>query len=493
MGISEYVNNISTLFKNITLNALGVERDLYQLLEDKDVTRAISLMKDNDADVDNALKEYYPQKHKIMERKNKPRKNMSPYITCKLPRALQRYINEVELSFLFGNPMLWEREDGDEEAYTLFLNFIKSSRFNSTMRKVKRIAGSETEAAKLYHIYRNNENEVFIKPVVLARSTGYKLRPLFDQYGELVAFGYGYTVKNANGKNIEHWDIQTPQMIFECSHDALIGWNVTARPNPTGKINILYYQQRKAWDGVEPRIERIEDTDSKIGDTNNMFAEPIAFATADVVEMMKDPDSSGKLIKGTKDARFEYINPPAASELRDSEKRDLMDSVLFDSFTPNLSVEALTAMSGELSGVAVKRLMSLGYLKRSNLMEIYEEMVDREKNIIIAALKVQHPEMANKLDTLKIKFTFAEPFDEDKHTEWSSITGLYAGGLVSLERAVEMLSLTNSPQEEVDKIRMAATEQLMAEAELKAEQEQSQGVEPTQNPTEQTKPTEPTE
>ena len=117
MGVSDYVTNIVTLFKNVTLNALGVERDLYQLLEDKDISRAISLMQDNDKDVDNALKEYYPQQHEVMKRPNKPRKNMPPYITCKLPRAIQRYINEVELSFLFGNPIKWEKEDGDYEAF----------------------------------------------------------------------------------------------------------------------------------------------------------------------------------------------------------------------------------------------------------------------------------------------------------------------------------------------------------------------------------------
>ena len=485
MGVSDYVTNIVTLFKNVTLNALGVERDLYQLLEDKDITRAISLMQDNDKDVDNALKEYYPQQHEVMKRPNKPRKNMPPYVTCKLPRAIQRYINEVELSFLFGNPIKWEKEDGDDEAYKLFIDFIKSSRFNSNMRSVKRIAGSETESAKLYHIYRDEENNVYIKPVVLARSTGYKLRPLFDQYGDLVAFAYGYVVKSSNGKNVEHWDIHTPQVIFECSKDALIGWKVSPRENPTGKINVIYYKQKKAWDGVEQRIARIEDTDSKIGDTNNLFAEPIAFATADVVEMMDDPEASGKMIKSTKDGKFEYINPPAASELREAEKKDLMDSVLFDTFTPNLSVEALSSMSGELSGVAIKRLMSLAYLKRANLMEIYEEMLDREKNVIISALKVQHPEMANKLDTLKIRFTISEPFEEDKHTEWQSLSSLYGAGLVSLEKAVEMLALTKSPQEEIDRIKMAQMEKLMAEQELKAEQAQeAEQTEETEEETE---------
>lgn len=471
--MSEYVLNIATLFKNVALNALGVQRDIYQLMEDKDVSRAISLMQDNETDVDNALNEYYPQHHKVMHRPNKERKNLPAYITCKLPRALQRYINEVELFFLLGNPIQWKKDSGDDEAYKLFMDFIQTSRFDSNMRKVKRIAGSETECAKLYHIYKGDDNKVAIKPVVLARSTGYQLRPLFDQFGELIAFAYGYRVKTL-GKYVQHWDIQTPQIIFECSNDATIGWNVNARPNPTGKINVLYYKQPKAWDGVENRIERIEDTDSKIGDTNNYFADPIAFATADVINLMKEPDVSGKFIQGTgANSRFEYIQPPQASELRAAEKQDLHDTVFFDTFTPNLSFEKLVGM-GTLSGEAIKRAMVLGYMKRANRMEIYGEMIDREKNVIIAALKLQHPEMATKLNELKVSFSFAEPFGEDKQSQWQAITQLYAGGLVSLEKAVDMLSLTDAPQQEIDRIRMATTEQMMAKQELETERQQEQ-------------------
>ena len=54
------VQNIANYFRNIALNAIGVERDLYQLLNDSDVSRAISLMDDNTLDVDNAIKEYSP-------------------------------------------------------------------------------------------------------------------------------------------------------------------------------------------------------------------------------------------------------------------------------------------------------------------------------------------------------------------------------------------------------------------------------------------------
>ena len=438
----------------MALNAAGAERDLLQYIQDGDIASAISLMQDKDAEVDLALDEYNPQNHDVMKRPNKYRKGGDAYISEKLPRTRQRYINEVELFFLLGNPILWKKEDGDDEAFQLFTDFLKAQRFNANMRKAKRLAGAETQSAKLYHVYRDDRtNEMQVRTVVLARQTGYRLRPLFDQYGNLRAFAYGYTLTE-RGRNVQHWDIQTPDFLFYCKK-AAIGWDVQTFENPTGKINCIYYAQPKAWDGAEPRIKREEMLDSKVADTNNYFADPIASATADVIQSMADPNQIGKLIQltGTQ-SRFEYINPPQNSATRDAEKQDLNDSILFDTMTPDFSFEKIKGM-GTLSGDAIKNAMILGYIKRDNRKEVYEELVDREKNIVIAILKYLHPNMAERLDNLVVSFDFAEPFAEDKQKNWNSIAQLYQAGVISLETAVEMLALTDAPEEEIERIKAA--------------------------------------
>jgi len=438
----------------MVLNSSGVERNLYQLIQDRDVSTAISLMQNRDIEVDKALGEYNPQMHGVMKRPNKYRKGDDPYITEKLPRSRQRYINEVELFFLLGNPIKWKKNDGDDEAFTLFTNFMKRQRFDSNMRKAKRLAGAETESAKLYHIYRDERtNERHVKTVILARSEGYQLRPLFDQYKNLTAFAYGYKLKE-NGKTVQHWDIQTPDFLF-FTHRGTMGWEVETYQNPTGKINVLYYQQNKAWDGAEQRLNREEQLDSRIGDTNNYFADPIAAATADVINAMTDPNKPGKLIQLTGDrSKFEYVNPPQSSETQRAEKQDLNDSILFDTFTPDFSFEKIKGL-GTLSGDAIKNAMILGYIKRDNRKEIYDELVDREKNIIIAILKMLHPDKAKAFDSLDIEHEFAEPFTEDRQKTWESIGQLYQNGICSLEQAVTMLSLTDAPEEEIDRLKAA--------------------------------------
>lgn len=445
----------------MALNAAGADRDLLQYIQDGDIASAISLMQDKDAEVDLALDEYNPQTHDVMKRPNKYRKNDSPYISEKLPRTRQRYINEVELFFLLGNPILWKKEDGDDEAFKLFTDFLKAQRFNANMRKAKRLAGAETQSAKLYHIFREERtNEIQVKTVVLARQTGYRLRPLFDQYGNLRACAYGYTLTE-RGRNVQHWDIQTPDFLFYCKK-AAIGWDVQTFENPTKKINLIYYSQPKAWDGAEPRLKREEMLDSKVADTNNYFADPIASATADVIQSMADPNQIGKLIQLTgAQSRFEYINPPQNSATRDAEKQDLNDSILFDTMTPDFSFEKIKGM-GTLSGDAIKNAMILGYIKRDNRKEVYEELVDREKNLIISILKYLHPNMAEKLDKLSISFDFAEPFVQDKQKNWDAIASLYQAGVCSLENAVAMLALTDAPEEEIAKIKEAKVQEQTA-------------------------------
>ena len=452
--MTNYLQQILTYFRNMALNAAGAERDLLQYIQDGDIASAISLMQDKDAEVDLALDEYNPQTHDVMKRPNKYRKGGDAYISEKLPRTRQRYINEVELFFLLGNPILWKKEDGDDEAFKLFTDFLKAQRFNANMRKAKRLAGAETQSAKLYHVFRDDRtNEMQVRTVVLARQTGYRLRPLFDQYGNLRAFAYGYTLTE-RGRNVQHWDIQTPDFLFYCKK-AAIGWDVQTFENPTGKINCIYYAQPKAWDGAEPRIKREEMLDSKVADTNNYFADPIASATADVIQSMADPNQIGKLIQlSNTQSRFEYINPPQNSATRDAEKQDLNDSILFDTMTPDFSFEKIKGM-GTLSGDAIKNAMILGYIKRDNRKEVYEELVDREKNIVIAILKYLHPNMAERLDNLVISFDFAEPFAEDKQKNWNSIAQLYQARVISLETAVEMLALTDAPEEEIERIKAA--------------------------------------
>lgn len=458
--MTNYLQQILTYFRNKTLNSVGATRTFQQLLLDKDIERALSMLANHDDEVDNALKEYNPQTHEVMKRPNKYRKNDMPYISEKLPRTRQKYINEVELFFLFGRPIVWKKAAGKDEMFDLFKNFLTEQHFNSRIREIKRLAGAETEAALLFHIYRQGESEQKVKSLVLARSTGYRLRPLIDQYGNMTAFGYGYKL-NEGGKSVEHWDFQTSDLLVYAKH-AAVGWDVEIYPNPTGKINVIYFRQEKAWEGAQQRIAREEMLDSRTADTVNYYGDPIAMATADVIDNLADPDMPGKLIQmSSQQSRFEYLQPPQAPGLRAAEKEDLKQSILFDTFTPDFDFEKIRGM-GTLSGTAIKNSMILAYMKRERRIEIYEEMIARLKNLVIGILRFLNPTKGAELDELRVEFEFSEPFDSDKQSQWAAIAQLYTSGVMSLEEAVEQLAICDQPDAEIQRIKQAQQEKQAA-------------------------------
>lgn len=456
--MTETIKSVSDIIRNKVLNYMGVERDLAELLADKDINKVMAMLQNRDDEVNDALNEFTPELHEVMSRRDKVREGQDPYRVEKLPRSRQRYINEVELFFLYGKPIEWKdaTPKGGGDAYEAFSGMLKTLRFDSLMRQLKRVAGSETEAALLFHFY-NDEDKPQVRPLVLSYSEGYKLRPLIDQYGNMLAFGYGYSLKEGK-KTVEHFDVQMADYLYYCRKGS-VGWEVEVQENPTGKINVVYVRQKKAWEGVQRRIEREEKIDSNMADTNNYFASPMAKATADVIDGLGDPERPGKMIQLMGDeSQFEYINPPIASELLAQERAALRESILFDSFTPDLSFEALKGM-GTMSGEAIERAMTIGTLKAANLQEIYSVVVDRTKNIILAIMKnLTHIPLRSQLEALVVEHEFASPFGKDTLTKWQAIGQAYNNGVLSLEEAVRQVGIADNPDEEIERIKNANTQ-----------------------------------
>jgi len=446
---NNYIIKIHTQFRDVVLSSSGTLREAYEYIEKKDIFSMLNLMDNNDREVNNAIREYNTQTHKVMYRPNKIRKDKPPYITEKLPRNKQQYINEVELFFLFGKAIEWRLVSGESEAFLKFRQTWKDFRLDSILRKAKRLAGAETESAIVFNITRSDDGNINVTPYVAARSTGYRLRPLFDQYGRMLAYAHTYRLRE-RGKNVLHCDFMTDKFIFLCKLGK-DGWEVEPYNNPIKKIPALYFWQQKAWDGAVPRIEREEHLDSKVGDTNNYFADPKAMATADVVRSIADPDIAGNLVQLTGSAsRFEYINPPQNSVTRQDEKADLQRSIFFDTFTPDLSYDSIKGL-GTLSGAAMHNALILGYIKRDVRKEVYEPMIDRLRSVLYEIIKITDAKISSKMNDLVLSFEFPDPFSTIMDN-WAGIRDLYTAGLVSLETAIKKLGVAEDNEEEIQRI-----------------------------------------
>ncbi|MGC5254578.1 hypothetical protein, partial [Escherichia coli] len=74
---------------------------------------------------DKGLKEYDPDTHEVIDRKDKKRRGRDDYQVERLPRNWQEYINEIALFFLLANPIEWRSDKEDNEALNEFKDMLK--------------------------------------------------------------------------------------------------------------------------------------------------------------------------------------------------------------------------------------------------------------------------------------------------------------------------------------------------------------------------------
>lgn len=436
--------------QEITRNTEGIKSIVTDLITNKHIERAISFFEDNTDKVVQANNEYDPSKHSVMQRPDKTRKSKSDYQTNRLARNWQYIINEVEVYFLMNHGVTWEllnesdEQDKLQDAFMKFQDLLTGLRYDTYAREAKRLAGAETECAKLYALYKD-EWEVKLRIVVLSYSKGYKLRPLFNRYGDLKAFAVGFTMRLADGNLQECWDIYMSEMIYHCKKCIGIeqggGWIVEQEVNVFGKIPVIYITQPKAWAGAEPRIERDEWLDSKNADCNEYFADPMLKISKQVRNGLADARSVGKVIQvNNKDDVFEYITPPSASDMKEQEKSVLRDSIFMGTFTPDFSNENIKGL-GAISGDAQIENRIMGYIKRLSRMEIYDEYFAREANLIKEIMATYlYPQMAKEIRAMKLHHIYQDPSvgvhdNSEEIQRWAEI-GMSDEALVEANRNV---------------------------------------------------------
>ncbi len=436
------------------INVLNANEDEFEkLLALGKVSEAISRMDNLEAQCLKAFNEYDPHKHKIAHRPDKIKQDKRGNVVgktfqAKLPIPYQQYINEVALVFLFGRPIMWQQESQQtDDAFSAFLRVIDKTRFNAKIRQCKRIAGAETESAMLFRTYLNDENKASLQLRVLAHSKGDEIYTRFDQYDNLISFGWGYYVKDANNSTEYHIDVFTKKNEYLCVQKE-VGWQVDVRENLVGKIPIILFRQQKEWAGVEPLIEREEYIASHAADTNDYFADPILIASADVIRGLPEKQEAGKMFitndtDGGVDKALKYITWDSAPASRQAEVEWLQSQILSKTFTPDIKLDTLKSL-GNLSGKALRTVMLLADIKAGRNKETYDEMLDRTASLLTTIIgNVLDVSLKTQCEKLRIKHVWQEPFGEDVAEALDNIIKAVDGNILSEESAIGLNPLVS--------------------------------------------------
>lgn len=90
--------------------AVGYQQSFAELLDAKDVSRALTMMYDHSIAATKNLRDYEVSSHKIMERKDRAVYDKNGNFLrwskrWKIPIPYQPFINEIALVFLYGRPV----------------------------------------------------------------------------------------------------------------------------------------------------------------------------------------------------------------------------------------------------------------------------------------------------------------------------------------------------------------------------------------------------
>lgn len=445
--------------------AVGYQQSFAELLDAKDVSRALTMMHDHSIAATKNLRDYEVSSHKIMERKDRAVYDKNGNFLrwskrWKIPIPYQPFINEIALVFLYGRPVKWgQLSEGTDEAFENYKNLNDEVHFNARVREAKRAAGSEGTAAILYHVYRDKEDNPRLLLNVLCKKNGDDIYTVKDQYKRLTAFAWGYYLTEAGNRTVYHVDIYTADTIYRAKRGN-IGWEVAVLQNPVGKIPVLLFEQEVEHAGVQAMIERSESLESTDADVNDRFANPAMVATAEILNSLPKSEDEAKLFILKDGGKIEYLTWDQASQSKANEYERLDKHILSKSFTPNIDFDNMKNL-GNLSAKAIRKVMLLAVIKAEKRKETHDDYMNRHGSIMLSIMgNVLDYKNKSKYEALKLTHEFQEPFGDDVSEMLADVLKQYGAGALSLQSTLELSYLVKNAQKEYEQISKEQAEAL---------------------------------
>lgn len=453
------------LISNEVKAAIGYQQSFTELLNSKDVTRALSMMRDRSGEAARNLRDYEIATHKVMERKDravydKKGKFLRWSKRNKIPIPYPLFINEISLVFLYGRPVKWsQKSEGTDLAFSNYIDLQEKIRFNAIVREAKRNAGAEGVSAILYHIYKDRDGKAQLLLNVLSKKNNDDIYTVKDQYRRLTSFAWGYYLTEAGNVTRYHVDIYTADTIYRAKRGNT-GWEVIVMKNPIEKIPVLLFEQEPEAADVQPMIERVEKMESVDADVNDRFANPAMVATSEVLNSLPKAEEEAKLfiLKSGGDVR--YLTWDQASESKKNQFDRLDKHILSKSFTPNIDFDNMKSL-GSMSAKAIRKVMLLAVIKAERHKEKHDDYMNRHASIMKAIMgNVLDYVHKSQYDALDLGHEFQEPFGDDVSETLADISKQYNDGALSRESYVEMSYLVKDAKAELERLKQEDVERL---------------------------------
>ncbi len=432
-----------------------------ELLQQGNIKEAYQQLKAKEGVIENA-KEYNNdrtiRKTQVGKRQDKIGKDGDIETVAKIPIPFQNQIVLTASTFLFGSAVNLVNSSKQEEVFDKVKDLWDDLRLDSLLLDFCQAVKSETEATIIFYP-KKKETETKIKVRLLTSENG-KVYPVFDEFGDLVAFSWEYGATE-NGKEVKYLYVWTDET--ERKYRLEKEWKeVHKKPNLFRKIPVVYLSQKHTeWWRVQELIDNFEMSFSKFVDTNGYFASPMFKAKGYVSKELKaipKKDETGQMVElgivETKNGNIitadldviSWDRAPEALKLEFETSKELIYAL---SNTPDISFDNVKGI-GSVSGIALK-LMFLGSILKAKKDEgKYQVVISRLISLLKSSLLINEPLLQNDLKELRIKVEFTSVLPENLQETISMLSNATGGkSIMSQKTAVNSNPLVENKEEEM--------------------------------------------
>ena len=459
MPLKDAIKRIFGVVTNEINAAIGYQQTFSELLDNKDIPRAIGMLENRSTKAIENLLLYNTDTHKVMKRPAKAiYDKRGNFIRNKdvnrIAIPYHKFINEIALVFMYGKPVIWNNASQDsaelEEKFKRLTDQLGKSHFDAHLREAKRFAGCEGCSAMLFHTYQEDgEAKMLIR--VLAKSKNDDIYTLFDQFDRLTVFARGYTTLDAERRSVYHYDVYTKEFIYYCKSVNGGAWEVDRQTNFVKKIPVIVFIQDVEWDGTQTIIDRIEDAYSRNADSNDNFADPALVATSEIANTLPKQEEESKLYVLKNGCDVKYLERQNANQARQDEIDALDEQAMSKSFTPNITIEDLRGLANA-SGTTLEHVMMLGTIKADMRKESHDNYLSRTSNLMKSIMGNVLDMKSGSYEELHITHKFQPPFGEDVAAVVERLMKQFGQGGMSLQTLLEQSPLIDNAEKEMERI-----------------------------------------
>lgn len=363
------------------------------------------------------IKEYDPKKHPVMDITQYPDK-VEDGVIHKVSRVAlntQKLVVKRMAGLCFGIPAEInfkpaENDDKQKDVAMYLRTIFERTRINSVnIDRAKQLFASCEVFTLWYGVKQPTTEYGFNSDIKLRCRTfspmnGDELYPLFDAYGDLIAFSIGYKEQTNQG-TVEYFDTYTADTHYRWVNEGNGYVEDAPEDISIGKIPGVYvWRPEPLWEDTSPLVYEREWKMSRNGNYLDKNNKPIVAVYADdEIAFGKEEDKDSRSIfQLPSNGKMEYVTWQQATESLKFYDTTLKSSIFEQLQIPNWSYEDMKAV--QTSGEGLKQLFIDAHLKVVEESGRLIEMLDREVNVVKAFAKTMLDDSyAKAIDELKFE------------------------------------------------------------------------------------------